>query len=314
MSSTLDNNNETETNHNIDRGIEEVKIAESECDLPLIRLMSDDINNDINANISERDDNNLKTNSSSNMISRYYRDFEEIECIGYGAFGTVYKVKHKLDSSIYAIKKIIYKHDSINHEHIKNQIIREIKNIAQLNHQNIVRYYTAWIENGPITGNNNMKNKNDINIEKQCKINSKNDSNVMSFFDYELDHETDMTAARDGVQLNPSGSIPIVRTNSNEGLSLLLSSYSNKSLNSPIPSIPKSIANISTDKNIVSYWKNHTVYSCLFLQTEYCGKYTLKDYINDPNRIPERDNTMHILSQILLGLAHIHSKLLLHRY
>ncbi len=41
----LDNNNETETNHNIDRGIEEVKIAENECDLPLIRLMSNDINN-----------------------------------------------------------------------------------------------------------------------------------------------------------------------------------------------------------------------------------------------------------------------------
>eukprot|EP01084_Bolivina_argentea_P156333 272447_1 len=38
------------------------------------------------------------------------------------------------------------------------------------------------------------------------------------------------------------------------------------------------------NKKIVHYWKNQTSYSCLFLQTQHCGKYTL--------------------SQILLGLAH----------
>ncbi len=42
----------------------------------------------------------------SNESSRYFDDFEEIECIGRGGFGSVYKVKNKLDDRFYAIKKV----------------------------------------------------------------------------------------------------------------------------------------------------------------------------------------------------------------
>jgi alpha-tubulin suppressor-like RCC1 family protein len=43
---------------------------------------------------------------STNEESRYVKDFEEIECIGKGGFGSVYKVKNKLDDRYYAVKKI----------------------------------------------------------------------------------------------------------------------------------------------------------------------------------------------------------------
>jgi len=37
---------------------------------------------------------------------RYQRCFEEISELGQGGFGRVFKVKHRLDQNIYAIKKI----------------------------------------------------------------------------------------------------------------------------------------------------------------------------------------------------------------
>ena len=42
-----------------------------------------------------------------NTRGRYFSEFEEIDLIGEGGFGKVYKVRHKLDGNIYAIKKAV---------------------------------------------------------------------------------------------------------------------------------------------------------------------------------------------------------------
>lgn len=75
--------------------------------------------------------------------SRYYRDFEEIEKIGEGGFGNVWKSKHKLDQIEYAIKKICVKATSV--KNILNHL-REVKTLASLNHVNIVPYKSCWLE------------------------------------------------------------------------------------------------------------------------------------------------------------------------
>jgi len=72
--------------------------------------------------------------------SRYETDFDEIQKIGKGGFGNVYKARNKIDGNLYAIKKIYIDHLNM----IK--ITREVKYLAKLNHHNIVRYYTSWIE------------------------------------------------------------------------------------------------------------------------------------------------------------------------
>ena len=75
--------------------------------------------------------------------SRYFRDFEEIEKIGEGGFGNVWKSKHKLDQIEYAIKKICVKATSV--KNILNHL-REVKTLASLNHLNIVPYKSCWLE------------------------------------------------------------------------------------------------------------------------------------------------------------------------
>lgn len=76
---------------------------------------------------------------------------------------------------------------------------------------------------------------------------------------------------------------------------------------------PKSLTSSSQHSEILSHWQSKEHYSCLYLQTEYCGAFTLRDFIRDPHRVPNRTDNLHLLSQMLLGLSHVHSKALLHR-
>lgn len=70
--------------------------------------------------------------------SHYYHEFDEIEYIAGGGFGQVYRVKHKLDGTEYAIKKIPIRSEGI--ESVKNYL-SEVKTFASLNHSNIGRYF-----------------------------------------------------------------------------------------------------------------------------------------------------------------------------
>lgn len=74
---------------------------------------------------------------------RYHSDFIELEKIGKGGFGTVFKAYNKLDSGIYAIKKINITKLS---DQANNYYLDEVKYLSKLSHQNIVRYYGTWID------------------------------------------------------------------------------------------------------------------------------------------------------------------------
>lgn len=61
----------------------------------------------------------------------------------------VYRVKHKLDSTEYAVKKIYIRSEGI--ASVRNYL-SEVKTFASLNHPNIVQYKAAWLELGADTG------------------------------------------------------------------------------------------------------------------------------------------------------------------
>ncbi|GFS95379.1 eIF-2-alpha kinase GCN2 [Nephila pilipes] len=75
--------------------------------------------------------------------SRLCKEFDILKKLGKGGFGHVWKVKNKLDSRVYALKKIPL--DSSNKQ-LNRKIKREVKLLSRLNHENIVRYYHSWIE------------------------------------------------------------------------------------------------------------------------------------------------------------------------
>ncbi|XP_050806257.1 interferon-induced, double-stranded RNA-activated protein kinase isoform X2 [Gopherus flavomarginatus] len=65
---------------------------------------------------------------------RLIKDFEEIKLIGSGGFGNVFKAKQIIDKKNYAIKRVM----------CNDKVQREVQALAELEHENIIRYYTSW--------------------------------------------------------------------------------------------------------------------------------------------------------------------------
>ncbi|XP_077352031.1 interferon-induced, double-stranded RNA-activated protein kinase [Festucalex cinctus] len=82
----------------------------------------------------EREDNSQWRSQLAS--SRFEEDFDCIEYISKGAFGCVFKAKHKIEEKNYAVKVVGCKEKSL----------REILALSDLQHSNIVRYYTCWME------------------------------------------------------------------------------------------------------------------------------------------------------------------------
>lgn len=107
--------------------------------------------------------------------SRFYEDFELVRCIGCGGFGVVFEAKNKLDDCKYAVKRITLPITKKS----RMRVMREVKTLANCEHQNIVRYFQAWIEKPSI----DWKDKEDfqwssIKISKRAEF-YKTDSNVL---------------------------------------------------------------------------------------------------------------------------------------
>ncbi|XP_066963936.1 eIF-2-alpha kinase GCN2 isoform X2 [Macrobrachium rosenbergii] len=77
-------------------------------------------------------------------FSRLSEEYVCLEWLGKGGFGHVYKVRNKVDEREYALKRIPLHQQK---EVVKRKIIREVKLLSSLNHENVVRYYTSWIDN-----------------------------------------------------------------------------------------------------------------------------------------------------------------------
>jgi len=74
--------------------------------------------------------------------SRYAADFEELRFLGRGGFGSVTKVRHRVDRQLYAIKRI----ELMGPQRERDRIMQECALLPRLTHLHIVRYYQAWIE------------------------------------------------------------------------------------------------------------------------------------------------------------------------
>lgn len=58
------------------------------------------------------------------------------------------KVRNKLDERDYAVKKI--RLSRRNDSNLNKKILREVSTLSRVSHENVVRYYQAWIEDAPL--------------------------------------------------------------------------------------------------------------------------------------------------------------------
>lgn len=95
-------------------------------------------------------------------LSRYSTEFTEIEMLGKGAYGQVFKAQHKLDNHIYAVKRILIEdlpeNDSVSMKDYSQRLLREVSALSSLNHSNIVRYYHSWLEYQTLKKRNKKSN------------------------------------------------------------------------------------------------------------------------------------------------------------
>ncbi|XP_044070939.1 interferon-induced, double-stranded RNA-activated protein kinase-like [Siniperca chuatsi] len=95
-----------------------------------------------NSSSSSKDQDVVKDKNMGNSQnetwnqSRFTSDFDPLECLGSGAFGCVYKARHKLLEKYFAVKIVC----------CEEKALREVKTLSDLHHGNIVRYYTFWVE------------------------------------------------------------------------------------------------------------------------------------------------------------------------
>lgn len=77
------------------------------------------------------------SHSGEHFQSRFLSDFDLERCLGKGGFGVVFEAKNKLDDCKYAVKRITLP----NKKESRERVMREVKTLANCEHQNIVRYF-----------------------------------------------------------------------------------------------------------------------------------------------------------------------------
>ncbi|XP_074036650.1 eukaryotic translation initiation factor 2 alpha kinase Gcn2 isoform X2 [Leptinotarsa decemlineata] len=265
----------------------------------------------------------------ANDMSRINKEFELIGSIGSGAFGSVIKVRNKLDGCDYAIKRIKL---NTKNEVLTKKIIREVKLLSRLNHENVVRYYNSWIEKATIkkennTGSESLMEKTRPGPERKDKLNLNEhleafaptvksvefsvtyDSVSQGHFvppDDESSDEDELSES--GFQLEDSDSDDIVFERDSDSINTEME-HNSEELSKSSTSFESSTIDPVTNaksKEIVNQ------INFMYIQMEFCEKSNLQTAIAN-NLYLDKDRYQRLFREIVEGLSHIHLQGMIHR-
>lgn len=271
------------------------------------------------------------------QFSRYFNEFEELQLLGKGAFGAVIKVQNKLDGCYYAVKRILVNPASKQFRRIKG----EVTLLSRLNHENIVRYYNAWIERhespsgGMLSNTDSSEPLSTPEKPPRCKE-SPQRINELGLADNVEDAAPPLALSSSvewSTSIERSSSAKCSRRQSSDeedddddeedvfGASFLPSDSDSSSdivfdngdestdeMSQVEPSErPPIDTSESTDSDRSLLIAHH-----LYIQMEYCEKSTLRDTI-DHDLHQDQNRLWRLFREILDGIAYIHEQGMIHR-
>ncbi|KAF1957340.1 kinase-like protein [Byssothecium circinans] len=244
----------------------------------------------------------LRRESSSGIgvaYSRYASDWVEQGRLGKGGYGEVVKARNKVDGRIYAIKKIKQKSASA-----LTEVLSEVMLLSRLNHQCVVRYYTAWPEDDVFT----TSEEGEDGTSTFGADDSESDSDISPG----NVGDEDYTQGTGGLDFISSSGYPKIEFGSDDESdqddgAIVFGSDSDDDGNPTNPHSP--IVKKRTGSN--SNYQKPTK-SILYIQMEFCEKQTLRDLIRS-DLYDDPDEYWRLFRQTLEGLAHIHGHGIIHR-
>ncbi|KAM6997179.1 interferon-induced, double-stranded RNA-activated protein kinase isoform 2-T2 [Tautogolabrus adspersus] len=96
----------------------------------------------VNFNGENQENTPSEKSAEQSVASRFTSEFDSIVCLGKGGFGRVFKARRILLKKYYAVKVVRF----------KEKALREVEALSELNHCNIVRYFTCWLEDSGYKG------------------------------------------------------------------------------------------------------------------------------------------------------------------
>eukprot|EP00357_Protocruzia_adherens_P010799 CAMPEP_0115031248 /NCGR_PEP_ID=MMETSP0216-20121206/38417_1 /TAXON_ID=223996 /ORGANISM="Protocruzia adherens, Strain Boccale" /LENGTH=882 /DNA_ID=CAMNT_0002408855 /DNA_START=284 /DNA_END=2929 /DNA_ORIENTATION=+ len=270
----------------------------------------------------KRSDSRLLDRSGSSSVNvntihqffengRYDNTYEELELLGEGGFGSVYLARHHLDGKCYAIKVIRLKL-GLTEDIRKHKVFREVRSMMHLNHKNVVRYVTCWIENM-----NRSCAKPTIRSmrRRKTRVRSTKMLNSMSSFESVGSSFAQVPVRADGFDMSDLG-ITYEKNSDYFDLDGENQSDTDVGHQSDEEDEEESTRHENSGDELVYHPRpvSDKYYELQFhIQMDYCSGSTLRDYLEKKDRVIDRQKNFQIFSQILDALVHIHDKGIMHR-
>ncbi|XP_045461283.1 eIF-2-alpha kinase GCN2 isoform X2 [Harmonia axyridis] len=256
--------------------------------------------------------NFLRKTSTSFDHSRISSEFELVEELGKGAFGSVHKYRNLLDERFYAIKKIQLNTKS---KHTIKKIKNEVKLLSRLNHENVVRYYTSWIEEVEVDDRPSSC-ESEYSLENEEKVKYIPKPEQLTLFD-------------DVEKLAPPSSRNIVSTTYSHLRAQSSSSESessdedddnngNRSESDGIifqesEGALNEIEDEVRDSETFETKSTNLKKTYIYIQMEFCENSTLRSAIDNDSLCNDDTRVQRHFREILEGLDYIHKQRMIHR-